>query len=109
MNHFLISWQIICPGPLLCSLKYILTLLMLSFPFVTWFFMKVGTCRCGKFSLHVTGILAGIYRKVLLDFFSDSELGLHHSVLKPNSLLAETGDKKKDKERNKLEEETTKE
>lgn len=42
-------------------------------------------------------------------FFSDSELGLHHSLLKPNSLLVETGGtKKKDKERNKLEGETAK-
>lgn len=33
--------------------------------------------------------------KVLSDFPSDSELGLHHSLLKPKSLQAETGDKKK--------------
>lgn len=50
-----------------------------------------------------------MWQEVLLDFFSDSELGLHHSLLKPNSLLEETGDKKKDTEGNKLEGETTEE
>lgn len=63
---------------------------------------------CGKVLITFGKNLGwGRQGKFLVDFTSDGELGLHHSLLKPNYLRAETRDFKKDKERNKLEGETT--
>lgn len=95
MNNFLISWQIIWPGDLTLFSEVDINFINFFFPFASWFFVKLGACRCGKFSWRLAGILAGVYGKALLDFSSDGELGLHHSLLKPNSLLAETRDQKK--------------
>lgn len=61
---------------------------------------------CGKVLIRLARSLGwGRQGKFLVDFTSDGELGLHHSLLK-QYLRAETRDFKKDKERNKLEETT---
>lgn len=80
-------------GALLCSWKEILTLLAF-FPFAVELVLCEGGCvrAWSVFISFGRNLGWGLQGELLADFSSAGELGLPHSLLKPNSLQAETGD-----------------